>query len=77
MECYQHTQSEPVSVGVYLNNIQAGDFIDKKWMIILKYLNTSHYKVKTKSIPYENAIGICFYFLQEHYLQHLKLALCH
>ena len=68
MECYQHTQGEPVSVEVYLNKIQAGDFADVKKMIIFKWLNTSHYKVKTKSIRYENATGVCFYFLQEHYL---------
>ena len=29
-------QGEPVSAGVYLYNIQAGDFVDTKKMILLK-----------------------------------------
>ena len=36
-------KGEPVSAGVYLYNIQAGDFVDTKKMILLKWLNTSHY----------------------------------
>tara|TARA_B100000242_G_scaffold176603_1_gene126609 strand:+ start:45 stop:155 length:111 start_codon:yes stop_codon:yes gene_type:complete len=36
MECYQHTQGELVSLGVYLNKIRAGGFVGTKKMIILK-----------------------------------------
>ena len=38
-----NNQGEPVSAGVYLYKIQAGDFVDTKKMILLKWLNTSHY----------------------------------
>ena len=62
-----NNQGQPVSAGVYLNKMQAGDFVDTKKMIILVKLNTSHYNVKTKSIRYGNTTGVCFYFLQEHY----------
>ena len=38
-----NNQGEPVSAGVYLYKVQAGDFVDTKKMILLKWLNTSHY----------------------------------
>ena len=39
-----NNQGEPVSAGVYLYMIHAGDFVDTKKMVLLKWLNIPNQK---------------------------------
>ena len=46
-----NNQGEPVSAGVYLYKILAGDFVNTKKMILLKWLDNSHFDFYTSKPP--------------------------